>query len=69
MKWCDFWLLFKISKIRYVCCAGNVFLHTHTYFYNNDLIIMTSLVLKAQSHCEKFTCRRTTGPVRPRIYE
>jgi len=46
-----------------------IFLHTHTYFYNNDLIIMTSLVLKARSHCEKFTCRRTTGPVRPRIYE
>jgi len=32
--------------------VGNLFLYSHRNFCNNAVIIMTSLVLKAQSPCE-----------------
>jgi len=49
-----FWLIFNISKVRNMRFVGNLFPCSHTYFYNNDVIIMTPLVLKAQSPCEIF---------------
>ena len=62
------WLIFKISKIRNIRFVGNLFLYSHRNFYSSDFIIMTSLVLKAQSLCEIFSwCHRNT--CRPGHYE
>ena len=63
-----FWLFFKISKIRNIRFVGNLFHYSHRNFYNDDVIVMTSLVLKAQSHCRIFSCHRR-NTIRPRSYE
>ena len=49
-----FRLVFKISKIRNIRLVGNLFLCSRRNLYNNDVIIVTSLVLKAQAPCEIF---------------
>jgi len=63
-----FWLILKISKIRNIRFVGNLFLNSQTHFYNNDVVILTSLVLKAQSPCEMFS-RRCHNTITPRSYE
>ena len=50
-----FRLVFKISKIRNIRLVGNLFLYSRRNLYNYDVIIVTSLVLKAQSPCEIFS--------------
>jgi len=63
-----FWLFFKISKIRNIRFVENLFYYSHRNFYNDDVIIMTSLVLKAQSHCKIFSCHRH-NTIRPSSYK
>ena len=55
-----FWVPFKISKIQNIPFTGNLLLYSHMSFYNNDVIIMTSLVLKAQLPYEIFSCPDAT---------
>jgi len=57
-----FRLVFKISKIRKIRLVENLFLYSRRNLYNNDVIIVTSLVLKAQSPCEIF-CRRRRNTI------
>jgi len=52
---CILVIIFKISKVLNIRFVGNLFLCSHRNFYNNGFIIMTSLVLKAQSPCEIFS--------------
>ena len=63
-----FWLIFKMSKIQNVCFVGNLFLYSRRNFYNNDIIIVTSPVLKTQSPCEIFS-RRCCSTIMPRSYQ
>ena len=65
---CVFWLIFKVSKILNIRFVENLFFYSHRNFFNDDVIIMKSLVLKAQSPYEIFSrCRRNT--IKPRSYE
>ena len=47
-----FWLIFTISKRKFLYSGRN--------FCNNDIIIMMSLQLKAQSSCEIFSAATAT---------